>query len=166
MFAVTQIKNKVTPFALRFALSSIAFFALANIKFYLPISPVPVTFHTLGILLLGSLLPFRWAIIPYAAYLLEGFMGSPLCGVPLSVGPSMGYFVGQCVALYLLDIFKNKMPMALSLTIASGAILFFGVLYLQSIVGLPTALKIGAYPFLIGDAFKVSLAYVLLKKVK
>lgn len=174
MFALTDRREASTSFnTVMTYLVSFAFLLLcANAKVLLPISPVPITMHTFAIAVLGCLLPFRVALTCFLAYLVEGLLGSPLFGIPLSFGPSFGYFVGMIVSLFFLNrVSKSpKIPLLLSLVGSSLIIWSFGVLHLQFLVGLKTAFLVGVVPFVAGDLIKLFLAYSLiqftLKKAK
>ena len=51
---------------------------LAQARFYLPGNPVPVTLQTLGVLLVGGVLGWRWALLSVAGYYLLGMTGVPV----------------------------------------------------------------------------------------
>lgn len=52
--------------------------ALAQARLFLPGNPVPVTLQTLGVLLTGGLLGWRWAFVSMVAYYLVGMAGLPV----------------------------------------------------------------------------------------
>ena len=61
---------------------SIAFIAivalLARATFFLPDNPVPITFQTFGILMMGGVLGWRWGILSGVGYYLVGMAGLPV----------------------------------------------------------------------------------------
>lgn len=146
-----------------YAVSLLFLFICANTKIFLPITPIPITMHTFAIAVMGCLLPFRVSIICFSAYLMNGLLSYPLFGTTLALSAS-GYYIGMIVALYFLNqTTKNsKLPLLASLLISSLIIWFFGVFYLQLILGLKKALLVGFVPFIIGDLLKVFAAYSLI----
>lgn len=135
----------------------------ANTKIFLPISPVPITMHTFAILVMGCLLPWRVSLVCFCAYLVDGFLAYPILGTTLLTSAT-GYYVGMIVSLYFLDKVtqRSKLPLLASLLISSLIIWFFGVFYLQFIIGVKKALLIGFIPFIIGDLLKILAAYSLI----
>lgn len=159
-----NLSSKVDK-ALPYAVSFLFLIVCANVKIMTPWSAVPVGLHTLAILVMGCLLPFRIAFTTFLAYVVHGLIGAPLFGASLMV-IATGYYVGMAVALYFLSVVcKNiKTPIWLNLVIASVIILSFGALYLQYFVGFQKALQVGVVPFLVGDTLKATFAYSLIKK--
>ncbi len=166
MFALTTkiksspVANTVVTYTLSFAFLLLC----ANTKVLLPISPVSVTMHTFAVAILGCLLPFRVAITCFMVYLVEGLAGSPFFGTPLSFGAAFGYYIGMIVSLFFLSqaTKRTKMPLWISLILNSLIIWSFGVLHLQNLIGLKSALIVGVVPFIIGDAVKLCAAYSLI----
>lgn len=72
---------------------------LARVRFYLPDNPVPITLQTLGILLMGGVLGWRWGLVSAVGYYLIG-----MAGVPVFQGGGNGwhYVTGTVTAGYLL----------------------------------------------------------------
>jgi biotin transport system substrate-specific component len=85
------------------ALAAAAFIGLvaglARVRFYLPDNPVPITLQTLGILLMGGVLGWRWGLVSAVGYFLIG-----MAGVPVFQGGGNGwhYVTGTVTAGYLL----------------------------------------------------------------
>jgi biotin transport system substrate-specific component len=164
MFAIAQKQDQILPKIMTFVVSTVFLFACANMKLYiLSITPVPITMHTFAILILGALLPFRMALGCFLLYFVEGIVGSPFLGVPLTFGPSFGYIVGMVVALYFLSLASKRFSLFASLVVADLIILAFGVMHLQFIVGLKSALFIGVLPFIFGNGVKLFGAYSFLQ---
>lgn len=160
MFAIAQKQDQILNKVLTFVAATVFLFACANCKIFLPfLTPVPITMHTFAILVLGSLLPFRMALGCFMVYFVEGIIGSPFMGIPLTFGASFGYLVGMVIALYFLSQTVKKLSLLTSFILADLIILAFGVLHLQFMFGLKTALLIGVVPFLIGNALKLLGAY-------
>lgn len=52
--------------------------ALAQVKLYTPLTPVPYTLQVLGVALMGGLLGRKWGTVSAALYLALGFLGFPV----------------------------------------------------------------------------------------
>lgn len=164
MFTIAQKQDQALSKIMTFVVSTVFLFACANMKLYiLSITPVPITMHTFAILVLGALLPFRISLGCFLLYFVEGIVGSPFFGIPLTFGPSFGYMVGMVVALYFLSLASKRFSLFGSLVVADLIILAFGVMHLQFIVGLKSALLIGVVPFIVGNVIKLFGAYSFLK---
>ncbi len=152
-------------------LGSVVVAACAQIS--IPLQPVPVTGQTLAILLVGMALGSRRGALALLAYLAEGAAGLPVfaggqSGLAYMAGPTGGYLLGFVAAAWLVGwLAERGFDRNLFTTLAAMAagnivIYFFGVLWLQTLIGLDKALIGGVYPFLIGDALKAILAALLL----
>lgn len=147
--------------------------ALAQVRFYLPFTPVPVTGQTFGVLLIGALLGSRRGASAVALYIAEGSLGLPFfaggkAGVAALLGPTGGYLVGFIAAAFVIGYlaergldrrFRTALPAFL---IGELVIFTCGALWLAFFVGAQNALTAGVLPFLPGDALKVVLAGCLL----
>src|SRR3990172_1269310 len=81
--------------------------ATAYISFDLPISPVPITGQTFGVLLIAMALGRIRSVGVVSAYLLEGISGLPVfaggtAGFPIIVGPTGGYLIGFLAGAYVI----------------------------------------------------------------
>ena len=68
-------------------------------RFFLPDNPVPITFQTLGILMMGGLLGPKWGFGSSLSYVILGFIGMPLFqggngGFEYTTGVTGGYIIG------------------------------------------------------------------------
>lgn len=159
----------------RFAIS-LAFIGLmagmAQARFYLPGNPVPVTLQTLGVLLAGGILGWRWALLSVAGYYLLG-----MAGAPVFQGGHGGwhYVAGSVTGGYLLG-FLISAPAVAFLTqrgwnrhrglwpmLAGTLLIYLPALAWLSIFdfGWPAEgelLSAAVYPFLPGDLLKLVLA--------
>lgn len=151
----------------------------SNLKFYLPFSPVPVTFQTFGVFMTGLLFsPFRCGLANFF-YLFLGGLGLPwfagLTGGFLTfLGPTGGYLLGFLPAALMVSLIYYRFQWAKSF---SGLVLLltlanFGVIHLLGLVWLGWVLKIsdlkvllsiGSLPFIYGDLLKIFLVVSILK---
>ena len=144
----------------------------AQVRFYLPFSPVPVTAQTFAVLVLGALLGSRRGGLTMLAYLAEGVLGLPVfaagIGLPALIGPTGGFLVGFIAAAYLVGkLAEMGWDRRVSTTIAAMALgdavlLSSGFIWLAILTNIRTAFLAGVYPFIIGDILKVALAAVTL----
>ena len=138
----------------------------------LPWTPVPLSLATLGVVLVGaSLGPVRGAA-SMVIYLAVGALGVPWFAQHTEGWnfPSFGYIIGYVLAAAAVGFlarrgFDRSVPRTfLLMIIGTGIVYLVGVtwlkVYLQ--IDLSTALRLGATPFLVGDAIKMVIAAGLL----
>ena len=151
---------------------------LAQVRFYLPGSPVPLTAQTFAVLLSAVILGKWWGGISQSIYLGVGLVGVPWFagmngGLAYFMGPTGGYLIGFIIAAfflgYCIDSYKKSrtywMMFALMLFTNFGIVFGFGLLQLYgwfSITGTPvdliSLLLMGFIPFIIGDTIKIAIA--------
>lgn len=144
--------------------------AAAQMKIWLPFTPVPMTLQT-GVVMLGGLLLGKYGFFAQVAYVILGGIGLPLFAVDLPGvkavwGPTGGYLVGFIFASYLTYRFvhhgwnqlrfsqKFFRLLAISLVIFAPGVL---VLAKTMNVSIARALEMGFYPFILGDLLKTLL---------
>lgn len=161
--------------------ASVVFIAAsAQVAITLPISPVPITGQTFAVLLSGAALGTWRSAISTFSYLVLAVAGLPvlapqadgthLTGIGVlgmaSTGYLLGFIVGGMVVGKLAELGCSRRPIktAGSMIVGNLVIYAMGIPVLQAITGVDwaTALEWGLYPFLIGDAIKISLAAGLL----
>lgn len=152
----------------------------------IPVSPVPFTFQTLAVLLIGASYGAKRAGITMASYALVGLVGIPVFaglskGPEVLVGATGGFIIGFIFAAmltgYLAERGWAKKPWKMFLNFAAGSALIyaFGVPVLAMFVfnsDLLTATQF-MLPYLFWDALKaviagafVPTAWALVKRVK
>jgi biotin transport system substrate-specific component len=156
----------------------------AQIRFYLPFTPVPVTGQVFAVLLSGVFLGKAFGSLSQLLYLLFGLLGIPWFVIgPL--GPTGGYIVGFILAPYIIGallektvFWKNSMGtdyqkkspakhpgILIMLSMMSGVALIylFGLIqfsiYTQN--SLTTAFRLAVLPFIPFDLGKAALAAVI-----
>ncbi len=158
----------------------------AQIKIFLPWSPVPLTGQTFAVLLAGVMLGTWWGGISMAIYAGLGAAGLPWFqgfqgGIGYMAGPTGGYIIGFIFAALFLGYFTDKFVRArhftpmLGLMLFASFILVYGPgllqlnLWLSLFKGEPASfqhlLLIGAVPFLAGDAIKCAAAALIAKAI-
>jgi biotin transport system substrate-specific component len=159
---------------------------LAQLRFYLPWSPVPLTGQTFGALLAGMMLGTWWGGISMALYAGLGAAGVPWFqgwsgGWAYLAGPTGGYIVGFILAALFLGYFTDKFVRSRSFLAMLGLMLFgnfiliYGPgllqlnLWLTNVKGTPVdfgqLLTMGAIPFIAGDITKAAIAALIVRGV-
>ena len=144
----------------------------AQILIKLPFTPVPISLQTLTVLLAGAALgPMRGGMA-MILYLVAGLVGVPWFSEQRSGWEfaSFGYIIGFVAAAVVVGALARRgadrtvLSAAWMMVLGNLVIYVFGVAWLASwlAVDLPTALELGVWPFLIGDALKIALAAGLL----
>jgi len=153
----------------------------AHVRLPIPGTDVPLTLHTLAILLTGFFLAPRSA---FSAMVLYGTVGSLLLWFGVAgfsffspgslglAGPTGGYIVGFAVAAPLISVLAGSYRAgAIRLTLAGlagMAVLFaLGVCWLAVVSGrgLSLAIATGLVPFIWGAAIKLGVAVAIAKTV-
>lgn len=142
----------------------------ASAKLAVPIGPVPVTFQTLAVLLLGAILGRRLGTLAVLLYLGQGLCGLPvfagMTAGPLKfLGPTGGYLIGMVPAAWIAGFaaergkdrrFWTALPY---LALAHQTIFVFGVLWLSVLLGnFERGFALGYLPFFGLDVAKFVLA--------
>ena len=144
---------------------------LARLSIPVPISPVPITGQTFGILFLGFVLGSRIGTLSVIMYISEGLIGLPVFaggsfGFLYLLGPTGGYLIGFIIAVYLVGYLSehgwinNFISAFLTMTIGTSVIFIFGISWVTVTAGLGTALSIGLFPYIPGAIIKIVLATV------
>ncbi len=135
----------------------------SQIQIVLP-SLVPITMQTLGIYLIGLILNIKESLFCVCVYLLMGLMGLPVFsgfqgGLSCFMGPSGGFLWSFIVMVMMIRALK-KQPLV-GLIFATITSYLMGMCWFSFI--LETNLRAAFYscilPFLLGDSFKIYLAY-------
>jgi biotin transport system substrate-specific component len=159
---------------------------LAQLRFYLPWSPVPLTGQTFGALFAGIALGTWWGGISMALYAGLGAAGVPWFqgwqgGFAYLMGPTGGYIIGFIFAALFLGYFTDKFVRARSFFAMFGLMLFTNFiliygpgllqlnLWLTNVKGTPVEfsqlLTMGAIPFIAGDITKAVFAALIARGI-
>lgn len=140
----------------------------AKINFLLP--DVPITMQPIIVMLAGSLLGSKTALLSQIVYIAIGLIGIPVFAKPIAgpaylATPSFGYLIGFAVGAYVIGLIiekSNKKSLVTFVTANMAGLIifyFFGVLYLYGLMnlylgksmGLMNAVSIGMLPFIAKD---------------
>ena len=166
---------------------------LAQVRFYIPWSPVPITGQTFAVLLAGVIMGRRWGSVSLAIYAILGVAGvpwfAPQAGMPIFsaggishlAGPTGGYIIGFIIAALFLGYFTDKYVRARGFFSMLGLMLFanFALIYIPGLIWLgmwlnlvsgmsvtiPAIIAIGATPFILGDILKIVVAATTAKAI-
>lgn len=151
---------------------------LSQIIFYIPGSPVPITFQVLSVALAGSILGSKWGFISQSVYVLIGSIGIPVfagfnSGIAAIIGPKGGYIIGfpfmALIIGYIVDKHKNNSYIKYLLAMLSGLIILyvFGASWLAIVLKLniTQAVVMGVGWFLPFDIVKIAVGAYLAKRV-
>lgn len=138
-----------------------------------PLKPIPVTFQSATVLLLGMVFGARLSAYMVLAYLAEGFLGLPVFahfynGAALLTDPfTIGYLVGFLPAVllsgYLVQQGWGQHWFSVFSAACLGAIVIFGfgVIGLSYFVGWKMAVALGVAPFLLTEPLKLIAASLI-----
>lgn len=134
-----------------------------------PFYPVPMTFQTAVVFLIGIAYGWRLGAATVLLYLGEAAMGLPvLAGTPekgiglaYMLGTTGGYLAGFVAAAaicgYVAERARGVLALGLGVLVATATVYLLGAAWLASFVGLENALILGVLPFLPGDLVKLLL---------
>jgi biotin transport system substrate-specific component len=153
---------------------------LAQVSIKLPITPVPFTGQTLGVLLVGAALGWELGVASVVLYLAEGAVGLPFYAggehgwrILVTQSPALvsgGYLWGFVLAALVVGWLSRRgwdrsVRSAIGAMFIGEVVLFLvGVPWLMAALNVPLekGLELGLYPFVIGDTLKLLLAAGLL----
>ena len=154
----------------------VALALLARGKFYLPDNPVPITFQTFGVLMMGGVLGWRWGALGAVGYYLVGMAGLPVFASGnngwdyIAHGATGGYLLGFILSTILVGFLsqhgwnrsKSLWPMLLG-----GLALYIPALIWLSVFDFSwpadgELFSAAMYPFIPGDLVKLMLASVVI----
>lgn len=138
----------------------------SQIKLILPFTPVPITFQTLAVLLIGVSLGSRAGALAILCYFAEILMGLPVLSGgtvdPLIfLGPKGGYVLGFCAQAVCMGWFVEKGFWSRNVTLLVGGLvscalqLTLGMWMLAAYVGWSHVVMMGCLPFIPGEILKI-----------
>jgi biotin transport system substrate-specific component len=155
-------------------LGSLLLAALAQIRVPLPITPVPITGQTLGVLLIAAALGSKRGAASILLYITEGALGLPFfaggaSGFGILTGATAGYLVGFIGAAYVIGLLAERglersvRTSIIPFLVGTTIIYICGVAWLSVVLhNVGKAFMLGMVPFLIGDAMKLVAAALTL----
>lgn len=148
---------------------------VAQLAFYLPFTPVPVTGLTFGVIVTGAAMGLVRGLLATALYVVAGVAGLPVYadasyGIEVLLGVTGGYLVGSVLAAALTGFlaekaWDRKVVSAVPAMLLGELVIFtVGVAWLMVVldVGLGQGLALGLVPFILGEVVKLVAAGLLL----
>lgn len=144
----------------------------------IPIGPIPIVMQNFFVLLTGLLLGPKWGTLTCGVYLLAGALGLPVFaggtgGIGRFFGPTGGYLLAYLPAVFITGLIsqigkKTIWGDSLAMILASLVIYALGTSWLKVSTGMswPSTLAVGMYPFLLGDALKITAAAFVVKTIR
>ena len=130
---------------------SASIFITLSAQVIVPFVPVPVTFQTLAILIIGLIFGSRLGFLSVATYLIEGAIGFPVFAGGMSsialIGPTAGFLYGflimVCIAGLVKDLKITNIVSVSLVTLTASLVLYIpGILwpmFLAETIGLEAA---------------------------
>ena len=142
----------------------------ANVS--IPFEPIPFTFETTVVVLIGMVYGARNAAYVISTYYIAGILGLPVFanfgfGFHTFFGPTGGYLLGflpaAFVSGYLAQRGWAKSILTSFVAAAIGICIIFlaGITTLSQIIGWHQAVMVGIMPFIISEPVKLVVAAVL-----
>ncbi len=171
-------KNQITIISIVSAfVASLVLWVSAKLQ--VPFYPVPLTFQTLVVLVIGGIFGWKIGLSALSLYMLQGIAGLPVfagtpekgLGLTYILGPTGGYLLGFYLSIVVMGIFSTKntyqnyWKSLLVLVVANLAVYIPGVIWLSRFTGLEKVLQYGFYPFILGDLFKIFLASLIISVI-
>lgn len=160
---------------LQIFVGSLAIALSAQLAFYLPWSPVPISAQTLVLALVAGFLGPKRGVLAVLAYLAEGIAGLPVFaggagGILAFCSPArLGYLLGFIPQVWIIGTFWQSQyrqvlwgALAVHLS-ASLALWSCGIAVLGWAIGYKEAISLGVVPFVTGDLAKIFVAIVILR---
>lgn len=158
--------------AVKVLLSIIFMIACANIS--IPLNPIPITLHTVGVLLIGFALKPKEALFALLGYVALGASGFPVFtgfvgGIDVLMGIKAGFYFGFIAAVLAVSTLKEKFHPSSAFSIfivcSVGQMLIyaFGVLWMSKFVGFEKSVALGLAPFILPGIVKCVLFTMMLK---
>lgn len=151
-------------------------FIALSAQITIPLIPVPATFQTFAILLVGALFGPKLGSKIVLLYLLEGICGLPVFanfsyGIAKIFGPTGGYLIGFVCATYLTGYLlqhgwkRNNLLIFSAGLLGDITLLTFGYLVLAYFVGYKNAYLFGIAPFYLSGLVKLLLFTLTVRQI-
>lgn len=152
---------------------------LAQLRFYLPYTPVPVTGQVFAVLLSGVILGKWYGGMSQVFYAALGVLGVPWfadakSGMAIIAGVTGGYIIGFIAASLIIGWFtdtyvksRSFSRMFILMLVGIAAIYLFGVIQLSLVLGvnMQKAIALGALPFIGVDIYKAMIVSAIASAV-
>lgn len=156
-------------------LTGVIFLAIAS-QLSIPLQPVPLTFQSAAVILIGMSYGSRQAAYVISAYFIAGACGLPVfadfsCGIANFVGPTGGYLVSFLPAAYVCGWLAERgytkhILTSFATTLVGATIIFAGGLsFLATFIGFQKAITLGLMPFIVSEPIKLIAVAILTSRL-
>jgi biotin transport system substrate-specific component len=156
-------------------LFGICLLAIAS-QLSIPFQPVPLTFQSATVILIGMAYGMRRSGMVIMGYYLAAICGAPVladmnAGIQHFWGPTGGYLIGFLPAAMLSGYlaergFARNLISSLGVACLGTAIIFFlGVSYLSTFLGFNNAIAFGLKPFMMTEFVKLLAVSLLIPRL-
>lgn len=156
-------------------LSGIFLLAFAS-QLSIPLKPVPLTFQSATVILIGMAYGSRQGSLVILGYYLAGILGMPVfadlsAGVQHFFGPTGGYLAGFLPAAFISGylaekgLAKNIFSSFIAAFFGTTVIFALGLMYLSQFVGMSQAISLGLSPFILSESIKLIAISSLIPKL-
>lgn len=132
----------------------------------IPLQPVPLTFQSATVVLIGMAYGARNGAYVIMAYLIAGACGMPVfagfsAGITVFFGPTAGYLIGFLPAAFFSGYLaqkgfaKNWISSFIAACLGVSLIFLLGVSMLATFVGWHQAIMLGIMPFVFSESIKL-----------
>lgn len=146
-----------------------------------PVGMVPITAQTAAVMLVGLLLPPKYAVATMLVYILAGSIGLPIfanfkAGFGVLLGPTGGYLYGYLPAVALISLLMGKSRQrgrefsiwlgALACVLGFVFVYLLGAVQLMLLLDLDSfaaAFAMGAFPYVFFEPLKIAAAVIAAK---
>ncbi|MFK8040226.1 MAG: biotin transporter BioY [Rickettsiaceae bacterium] len=159
---------------LKIAFGICAIFASAQIS--IPLKPIPVTFQSAMVLLIGFLYPPKQSFLTVMLYIIFGIVGLPIFakfshGINYLGGMTAGYLIGMLISAPIIGMLWSKMndswcSVFFISTLAHTIIFFSGFCWLANLIGVYSAIYSGFLVLIPTGLLKVVLFTYLFSILK
>jgi biotin transport system substrate-specific component len=138
-----------------------------------PLRPVPLTFQSTTVILIGMAYGARQGSYVVMSYLLAGICGLPVfahfsSGITEFYGPTSGYLLGFLPAAWFSGYLaqkgfgKNVVSSFVAALLGDCIIFALGLICLAAAIGIQSAIAVGLLPFLLSEPIKlIAVAYCI-----
>jgi len=137
----------------------------------IPLQPVPLTFQSATVILIGMAYGSRYSAAVIATYLLIGILGVPVFAGTSFFGPTGGYLMGFFPAAILSGYLaergwsKNFITSFIAACFSASIIFLLGIIVLSQFVGWQKAITLGVMPFIFSETIKLLAVSMMVPKM-